>query len=266
MIARAVVGLLNTAPSGVARRFPPNSRAARLLKPLADRLVPQHAAAVNVRRGLVADARMLINARHEKYYWTGVHEVEVQEALSSLLEPGNTCWDIGAHAGFFTILASRAVGPEGQVHSFEPSSDTAARLEWAIAENSLDNARLHRIALAGEDGDATLFSRGSSLMATLVPTGSSVGSTTVPCRTIDSLAAELRIPDVIKVDVEGLELDVLAGGAATFAAGQTKALVELASPARESEALRLLPGYAARRISSSNWLFTPNVSQRRGRT
>lgn len=258
MVERTVVGLLNRTPRGVARLFPPQSRAARLAKPVVDRLVPARDVAITVRGGPVAGARMSIDSRHEKYYWTGLHEVEVQQALARLIEPGMTCWDMGAHAGFFTLLMSRATGSTGAVHAFEPAPESARRLEWAIAENRLDNVRRHDVAVGGEDGDGTLHLGRSSLTSTLVPgRGEHARAVGVRCRTIDSLAEEFGVPDVIKIDVEGLELEALRGGGRVFGEGRPKAVVELASPDRERAALELLPGYAATRISPSNWVFEP---------
>lgn len=258
MIQSAFARLLDTTPPAIARMFSPGSRAVRVAKPLIDRLIPREKTPVTVRAGLVGGTRMLIDPRNEKYYWTGLHEPEIQAALAAALAPGFTCWDVGAHAGFFTILSSRLVGSAGTVHAFEPGIASFAQLEWAVAVNGLDNARLHKFALAGVEGQGMLFDRGSTLMASLrSTTGSGGRAVPVPCRTIDSLAADFGIPDVVKIDVEGLELDVLAAGRATFAEGRTTAIVELANPEREAMALKLLPGYKVRRVSSSNWIFEP---------
>jgi hypothetical protein len=99
----------------------------------------------------------------------------------------------------------------------------------------------------------------TTLVAARATGGGTIG---VPCRTIDSLAEELGVPDVIKIDVEGLELEVLKGGAGVFGEARTKAVVELASPDREDAALELVPGYTAIRVSPSNWILQPGRPRR----
>lgn len=257
MVANAFVRLLDTAPARVAARFGPSSRAARLVRPIIARLLPSGTTVVTVRGGAVRGARLLIYPQHEKFYWTGLHEPEVQDVLAEVLRPGGTCWDVGAHVGFFTALASRVVGPRGRVHAFEPMPESIARLEWTIAANELDNVELHAAAVGAEDGEALLFGQGSTLMASLDHSRATEQAFRVRCLTIDSLAAEFGVPDVIKVDVEGMELELLRGGAATFVEGRTTVVAELASSDREQAALKLLRGYTARRVSASNWLFEP---------
>jgi FkbM family methyltransferase len=247
-------------PRSVVARVSPGSTAARFLRPLAKRLLPAAPTEVNVRSGASRGARLLVNLQHEKYYWTGLHEVQVQQVLTDVLQRGATFWDVGAHAGFFTLLGSRAVGPTGHVWAFEPAPASFERLKWAVRANGLGNTDIRSLAVSSTDGEAILFEGRSTLMATLDPTRRAGRSLEVPCRTVDTLADELGVPDVIKVDVEGLELELLQGGRRTFAARRTRVVVELASPEREHAALDLMRGYTALQVSESNWLFEPTPS------
>ncbi len=52
--------------------------------------------------------------------WLGTYEFEKQQRFAELLSPGDVVFDLGAHAGFYTILASKRVGSMGHVFAFEP--------------------------------------------------------------------------------------------------------------------------------------------------
>src|SRR5205823_5215681 len=152
------------------------------------RLLPRGPAEVTVRSGPAAGLRLVVRLEDEKYYWTGTYELEVQEAIVRVLEPGGVFWDVGGHAGFFAALAARQVGPTGSVHCFEPLPENRARLERAIELNRLENVAVHPLALSDRDGDALLHENPSSSMWSLVAAEAGAGGVVVPCRRLDSLA------------------------------------------------------------------------------
>src|SRR5688572_25684309 len=62
--------------------------------------------------------------RHHRYvngYWLGQYELPLQQALKRELKPGDTFFDVGANAGFFTLIAARLVGPTGKCVAFDPA-------------------------------------------------------------------------------------------------------------------------------------------------
>jgi len=119
-------------PAPVARLFTTDSRASKLLRPLVNRFAPQGLTWVEVRSGGAHGISLLIDAQKEKFLWTGLHEPAVQRALAEQLRPGMTFWDVGAHVGFFTVLAARLVGEGGHVHAFEPVEENQRRLRAAV--------------------------------------------------------------------------------------------------------------------------------------
>lgn len=66
---------------------------------------------------------------------SGVWELHVTEAFRRRLAPGDVCIDIGAHIGYYTLLASKLVGPGGHVYAFEPSPGVYGRLEKNLVRN-----------------------------------------------------------------------------------------------------------------------------------
>src|SRR5689334_1113570 len=90
-------------------------RAARL--PL--RLIPS-GARMPVLQGPLKGMRWTAGA-HTHGCWLGSYELSKQQLFARTLKPGGVLYDIGANAGFYTLLGSRLLGPEGRVYAFEPN-------------------------------------------------------------------------------------------------------------------------------------------------
>jgi len=209
-----------------------------------------------VRSGRGRGIRLTLDPTREKYYWAGKHDVPVQDVLVSILQPGSVFWDVGAHIGFFTILAARSVRPSGRVHAFEPMPDNRRRLQEAVRLNRAENVAVHEFAVSDLNGSALLHGHSASAMWTLVAERGEFAGINVACRTIDSLASDLGDPDAIKIDVEGAELDVLRGGLATIERSNATLVVEFAVPEHVEAARRLLPKRRFEQLSGLDWLLT----------
>jgi FkbM family methyltransferase len=145
----------------------------------------------------------------------GVWEPDITAYISASLQPGDTFVDAGAHVGYYSVLASRAVESRGRVVAFEASSETFSALERNLAlEPGRANVRAVNVAVAGEQGTVSFFPgpKGSEGLSTTVAR-SSVQGRTVASGTFTSLLteAELRSARIIKIDVEGAEAEVLRG-------------------------------------------------------
>jgi Met-10+ like-protein len=161
-LRQRIVAASNHLPAAATRALRMTSVGSRLLRPIMNRLLPSAATVVSVRSGAAAGATLLILPREEKYYWTGQYEREVQRATVDLLRPGDQFWDIGAHIGFFTVIASRAVGPAGKVHAFEPYGPSRDRLRSNITLNHLRNVVVHEEALSAASGSSILHANAVS--------------------------------------------------------------------------------------------------------
>jgi FkbM family methyltransferase len=138
----------------------------------------------------------------------GTYETETQEVLVEHVRRGDVVFDIGANAGYFTLLASRLVGPEGRVVAFEPLPRALELLRRHVELNAVENVQVVDAAVSSRDGEA-LFRDDSLTMGRLTDDG----DIRVRLVALDGLCAagELPVPDVLKIDVEGAELDVLEG-------------------------------------------------------
>lgn len=145
----------------------------------------------------------------EHGYWLGSYELNKRLAFEREVQPGSVVYDIGANVGYFSLLASVLVGPEGQVFAFEPLPRNIHYLRRHLQVNRIKNIKVIEAAVSDHDGEAS-FSRGpSSAMGHLAAEGEIRAK--MVC--LDSLVAMEKIapPGVIKLDVEGAEYDVLRG-------------------------------------------------------
>ena len=147
----------------------------------------------------------------------GRFETNEWKFVRRFLTSGMTVLDIGAHHGFYAILASKAVGPAGAVIAFEPSPRERRRLGRHLALNRCENVRVEPFALSGRNGEAPFHvaARGESVFNSLRPPGTPgpVREIKVVTRSIDSYLSGARISrvDFVKLDAEGAELDILLG-------------------------------------------------------
>lgn len=158
-----------------------------------------------------------INAGPDTRRFTfGEYELPVQQAIVSLVRSGDVCYDIGANIGFFSLLLGRLVGASGMVYAFEPVPRNASTVERNALLNGMENISVLRLALSRDDGTAELLLAHHAGGAVLKSAGTPpdlAGSLMVQTASVDSLVEQQRIklPDVVKIDVEGAEMDVLHG-------------------------------------------------------
>lgn len=179
---------------------------------------------------------------------TGTAERPLQEALVRELASGATFFDIGANVGFVTILAAKIVGPTGRVVAFEPVPGNVAAIKENLALNEIDWVDVHETAIARSSGSASLivssvsaFSRLSSIS---VPTGARE-RIDVTVNSVDEflMSPAEPTPDLIKIDVEGAELEVIAGMRDTLVEHHPVVLCEVHDCNAEYAALMRSLGY-----------------------
>lgn len=160
-------------------------------------------------------------------YATGANEEPMQQALAQHLKPGQTFFDIGANVGFFTVLGARLVGPRGKVFAFEPVPRNAVYVKFNARLNHFSHVSVLEKAVSSRSGQAKLwvaeYSGGAALDITPAPPDLKT-VITVETVTVDQLTFGSTLdrethprPAVIKVDVEGAELDVFQGMTRTLA-------------------------------------------------
>jgi len=137
------------------------------------------------------------------------------ECRKELLKKGMIVIDIGAYVGLYACMASEIVGSEGKVIAVEPNPRNYKQLIENININKQCNIEAVNMAAAEQKGTARLFFKHHGTVSSLKGSGD---STTVSVTTVDDIAAErgLKKIDVIKIDVEGYEINVLRGAERTL--------------------------------------------------
>lgn len=188
--------------SGISR----SGALGRLLRlPLA--LIPK-GMVVRVLQGRLRGYRWIVGAETHGC-WLGSYEPAKQRQFGDALKESDIVYDIGANVGFYSLLASRCVGSTGQVHAFEPLPENLVYLEKHTRLNHCTNVSIHRVAVS--DRSAKLcFQRGNIRSQGHL---SESGDLEVNAILLDEFAYKdgNGLPNVIKIDVEGAELDVLHG-------------------------------------------------------
>lgn len=184
---------------------------------------------------------MALDLATENAYWTGIYEPESQKLLGGLDLDGSTAWDIGAHVGFFSLLLSRRCR---RVIAVEPEPENADRLRRNVELNGAA-VDVVEAAVGAAPGVTWLFRAGRESHAGVQERFDAVA---VQLTTLDELAVLFGFPDVIKLDVEGAELEALRGGG-TVLDRRPIVFVEVHSQSLDDEVTRLLVahGYVVQR-------------------
>lgn len=195
----------------VGRRMARGGLTRRLLSPVVRKI---RSTDVEIRHGLAAGFRFNAGKSHAGFA-LGTSEQHVQDTLANVTPTGGVVYDIGANVGFFTLLASRLVGPSGAVVAFEPVRENVRVLERNLQMNPSTNVRVRPEAVGDRPGEAELVNADNSVAARLRGPGDEADAivTRVPVVSLDDLVRDGVIPppDVVKVDVEGAEVSVLRG-------------------------------------------------------
>lgn len=196
----------------------------------------------------------------------GIHEPRVEQWIKSNLEDGMIFFDIGANIGYYTLLGARCVGRSGRVVALEPNPTVAAILRRNTEINSLKNVEIVQGAASRACGNVKLGRAGSSSYASGLYCESPIDWIEVRGYSLDALASELQIPavDLVKLDVEGAEVETIEGMTKILDVDRPKVLMELHShfgTADSHPAVQKLKnaGYSIRSISENHVIADPTI-------
>ena len=198
----------------------------------------------------------------------GSFEAAEIEVLRRLARPGTTVVDAGANVGVITVPLALAVGTEGRVLAFEPSPATVELLRENVLRNGLQNVTIVEAALGDNRGVAALVLEDDSAYNSIAGAAPKGAGTEVPVERLDDVWNEAGRPEVsvVKVDVEGAELEVLVGAVELLRSCRPAVLVEAAEPTRAMAATAFLRSHGYRLTPTPgtqpwNLLFLPDAAQ-----
>lgn len=203
-------------------------------------------------RGPLRGSRFILGALAGKGGGASVYfnmiEIEQTEAFINALRTGNILFDVGANVGYYTILGSRLVGPEGKVIAVEPVIRNLIHLYKHTLLNKANNVSIIPAACSDNLSLAS-FLNGENFATGRLANRRGEGnswdraSILVPTVTIDAIAQQLQAnPDVIKVDVEGAELSVLKGAQVTLQKAKPHVFLSTHSEVLRTNCLEYLTG------------------------
>ncbi|MDO8705766.1 MAG: FkbM family methyltransferase [Sulfuricaulis sp.] len=229
-MTRIVKTALNTLVRSYLRHCPVTEGKQRLLALTRNYIMPDEpAVSFRTKHGFSLQAN-LRNPEHQRMYFYGEHDERYEiNNIVKILQAGDCCWDIGANIGFYTCLFATLVGDQGRVIAFEPVSATSGFLGNNIGLNGFRHVTLKKLALGDAPGRQQIFldlpDKAEGTVS--LKTAAGAHSETIDVETIDNLAASLPVPDFIKIDVEGYQMKVFAGGEKFFSRHSPMIMAEL---------------------------------------
>jgi len=205
--------------------------------------------------GPAAGLRFEVTLPIDKAVWTGVYEPEFTAAIVEHVKPGHICYDIGGYRGY--ISGVMALAGALKVFAFEPLPANQKAIRRVCELNPQLLINIIAVALGSTDGPGLLKvmsdpSMGKLANSSFQPEAMALGEIPVAVRQIDSLLQNCEIlpPNVVKIDVEGAELDVLSGAVETLRMSRPTIFLEAHTHALEKACSQqlLLLGYKIHRI------------------
>lgn len=181
---------------------------------------------VELLAGPARGVRMTLDFSGHTPMYLGMYEWELHGFLRKTLPMARLIFDVGGYIGYDALLF--AANSPGRVVTFEPSADNARLLEANVEQNPSLSERiaLSPLAIRGEGGD---------------------GATT-----LDATSERFGAPDLVKIDIDGGELDALSGGLKTLRDRRPHLIVETHSKELERDCGVLLADCGYRPIVKHN--------------
>lgn len=169
----------------------------------------------------IHDYRMLIDLEDRgisrSLLLFGTREVDHKVLLEQIAKPGMMVFDIGANIGYYALMELGLIGPEGRMLAIEPSPSNIALLHCNLALNGEgDRITVLEGAVSDKPGTAFFHLSAHSNLGTFHADGSAAQmlsgeQISVRTYTMPELAAEHGAPDLVRMDVEGHEVEVIRG-------------------------------------------------------
>jgi len=229
----------------------------RIMKNLSYVLLPSYSQrTVELQSGLGQGLLMTLNPRWETALWQGNYEVTVQATLESLLGPGKVFYDVGGGIGFYSLLAVRLGACS---LAFDPDRFNASCIRHNAEINGFSSQiSVFDMAVYSHTGEvkveSALQNRGHGNAHVIADEARLAGLEVTPCTRLDDFIQKNRVPDLVKIDVEGAETEVLKGGRNLFCDARPHLICEIHDASNAGSVVKFLQdvGYAHRWLGSSD--------------
>ncbi len=205
-------------PKGLKRAVYRSPGLSRWLRGMLNRAAPQGRAVVKVEAGGLKGARLELDLHSEKDYWLGTYELDLQDAIHRLIEPGCVVYDVGANIGYISLLLARRVESQGRVVAMEALPVNLERMQRNFELNAFASIiQPVQVAVVDKVRKVKFLVHSSTSM------GKAAGSAgrdeqykdeiEVNGISLDNYVFDQRNPkpDAIKMDIEGGEVMAIQG-------------------------------------------------------
>jgi FkbM family methyltransferase len=157
-----------------------------------------------------------------------IHEPLASNLLEQTLMSGMTVIDIGGNIGYYALLEAQLVGSSGKVIAIEPVPRNVAQLRDNVRANERGNIEIHELAIGKHNGTQALYLSSKSNHHSLLPTRSA-DTLMVSVSRLDDFVSAAKLPSVnlIRMDLEGYEIEILSGMQHTLKRYGPHLLIEL---------------------------------------
>ena len=229
----------------------------------------------SVNHRLIGGGRMVLDTNDhlaQRIRCEEAFEPEVREEVVRIASRNVNVIDIGANIGYYTILASRLIGPEKRVFSFEPQASMVNKLRRNVELNKLSNIEVFPYALADTAGTTTfnLPPEGVEAFGSMRANGRFEVAKTIQVEThrLDDVLERLNNPKIglVKMDSEGAELLIFRGATTLLSSPDKPTLIFEANEVNCKpfgycvfDILQFVHsfGYRLRQLDSEDWIAEP---------
>lgn len=190
-----------------------------------------------------------------------IYEARFQKMMIGSIHPGDCVWDVGANVGLYTKLFAEYAGEQGSVFAFEPSPINLGELRQSVRDRKnvvvLPIALRKRECLARfKQGVDTLGATSKVLDSEEPEAEQDIGVKMVRGDELVS-SRRVRLPNVIKIDIEGCELEVIEGLSGFICDSALRSLcIEVHFGLLETRGLREAPARIEDRLSKAGFRYT----------
>jgi FkbM family methyltransferase len=208
-----------------------------LIRRMLNRASPQGLTRVRVAAGALAGMQFELDLQSEKDYWLGTYEVDLQTALTHFVKPGMVVYDLGANIGYISLMLALKVGEGGHVYTFEALPTNVIRLQKNLALNDQETriTEIHAAVVASPG--RVQFLQGPSDTTGKVSGAAGREIEAANRIEVDGISLDDFIysqghppPQLIKMDIEGGEIQALQGMEHILNKARPTLLLELHGP------------------------------------
>lgn len=248
---------VNFVPYGFRRKIKHVPGLAALQRLLVNRFLSEDSFIHTINAGPATGLRFDVTLPLDKAFWSGTYEHDFVAALCDRVRPNNVCYDIGGYRGY--VSGAMALSGASKVIVFEPLPTNQGALQRLCYLNPDLPIEVVPAAIGNINGSTRLKQMADTSMAKLADSSfqhelASLAELEVAIRRIDSLVEDRNIPppDIVKIDVEGAELEVLKGATNVFETSRPLIFLEAHSAALEQDCSQKLMrlGYNVSRLDN----------------